>query len=54
VYFTSVREEKGQPFTIRKPFAIVTPHNSLNIYSTSKVRSKIVCDNGIVLHLRDA
>ncbi|KAF8498330.1 cytochrome oxidase complex assembly protein 1-domain-containing protein [Gautieria morchelliformis] len=34
VYFTSVREEKGQPFTI--------------------LRSKIICDDGVVLHLRDA
>ncbi|KAF8575786.1 DUF1783-domain-containing protein [Ramaria rubella] len=34
VYFTSVREEKGRPFTI--------------------LRSKIICDTGVVLHLREA
>jgi len=33
VYFTSVREEKGQPFRI--------------------LRSKIICDDGVILQLRD-
>lgn len=50
VYFTSVRKDKGLPFTI---CAYICPLMVRKPINTSTVRFKVITDNGEVIHLVD-
>jgi len=53
VYFTSIRKEKGVPFTVRESefyFVFVF----LLIQICLLVRFKVICDNGTILNIVDS
>lgn len=54
MYFTSIREAKGRPFTIRRsPRPAVRTARLPHPYPYHSVRFKIICDDGRVISLKD-
>ena len=49
LYFTSIRKEKGQPFTVCKSMETIILHIISDRLST--VRYKIICDDGTTVNL---